>query len=469
MASVSEATRVRAFIALGSNLGDPAARLDAARRALDEAHGIEVVRTSSYHRTKAVGGPADQPDYLNAVAELSTELGPEELLERLLEIEQAEGRERSQELRWGPRRLDLDLLMHGDSKLQSDALTLPHPRLEERTFVLAPLAELVPELVLAGCGLSVAGRLQELEDGAGCSGIVRLGNVKEAREWCHKTRAQGRSLGFVATMGALHEGHLTLVQRALEENDSVCVSVFVNPLQFGEASDLENYPRDFDGDARLLEEAGAAMVFTGTLAQFFEGELDEQGGLPSERLIQPGAWARGLEGTYRIGHFDGVATIVDRLFDVVVPDRAYFGQKDYQQANLIADLAQRRGGPEVVVCSTSREASGLARSSRNTRLNAEQLELATCISRGLFAAARLWQAGERDAERLTASLRGPLVQPGLLVEYAELRDPLRWSDEPPSGALERAVALVAVRIGEVRLIDNFVLSDAVPDVTPSEG
>lgn len=459
---------VRAFVALGSNLGEPRQRLDAALEALGALRGVERSRSSSYHTTTAVGGPEGQPDYLNAVVELWTSLSPLALLEALQAIEAAGGRDRSREVRFGPRTLDLDLLLHGDAEQESERLSLPHPRMEQREFVLAPLAELAPDLVLPRSGLTVAQRLEELQRPR--APIATLGSVSEARAWCERARAAGKSLGFVATMGALHEGHLTLVRRALAENDLVCISVFVNPLQFDEQGDLDNYPRDFEGDAALLESVGAHMVFTGTLAQFFEGELDESGALPTARLLDPGPCAESLEGSYRKGHFPGVATIVDRLFDVVQPDRAYFGQKDYQQARVVADLAHRRGSPQVVVCPTSREPSGLARSSRNLRLSAGEREVATAISRALFRAAAAWQGGERRAEVLREAMLEELDVPGLEVEYASLRPVEGWVSEEPGGELETAVALIAARVGPVRLIDNFVLSDPIPaPVVGAEG
>jgi pantoate--beta-alanine ligase len=290
--------------------------------------------------------------------------------------------------------------------------------------------------------------------------IVRLDDPASAAEWCAAERAGGRTLGFVPTMGALHAGHISLVRRALEENDAACVSVFVNPLQFDEAQDFDHYPRDFEEDARLLDEAGCSMVFTGTLAQFFPDELDAEGRLKPEHWVQPGAAAAGLEGACRNGHFEGVATIVDRLFEVVGPTRAYFGQKDYQQALVVGDLARRRGNPEVRVCPIAREAHGLARSSRNERLSADSRERAGVIHRALLAADELWRRGERDPAVLANELRTVLgSEPQLELEYAELRDPLAWSAEAPHERLDQAVALIAGRFGPVRLIDNRVLGE----------
>lgn len=292
--------------------------------------------------------------------------------------------------------------------------------------------------------------------------LVRIDNVSEARAWCEQTRAAGRQIGFVATMGALHRGHLELVARAVEENAAVCVSVFVNPLQFNDPVDLERYPRNLDADAEMLAGVGCHMVFTGTLAGFFPTELDDQGRLPGALQLDPGIGASGLEGEHRPGHFGGVATIVDRLFDVVEPDRAYFGAKDFQQTLVVRDLARRRGGPRVVVHPTVRESSGLAMSSRNELLGADGELLGLFVSRALYAAKGAWNAGERRPRALSRLMAGVMMEGGLEIEYAAVRDPEAWTAEDPTGDLERAVALVAARVpgreGPVRLIDNLVLA-----------
>jgi len=271
-----------------------------------------------------------------------------------------------------------------------------------------------------------------------------------AERWCAEARTGGRTLGFVPTMGALHPGHLALVERALADNDRVCVSVFVNPLQFDERSDFERYPRDFDADARLLEGVGCSMVFTGTLEQFFPRGV---------RLRDPGPRSAGLEGDLRPGHFAGVATIVARLFEITRPDRAYFGQKDFQQTLVVADLARALGYPGIVVCPTVREKSGLAMSSRNERLAPEDRAAATALSRSLDLARRAWREGAREAGELARILRQALAPGPLTVEYATVRDPEAWTREEPRGRLERAVALVAARLAGVRLIDNTLLHE----------
>jgi pantoate--beta-alanine ligase len=289
--------------------------------------------------------------------------------------------------------------------------------------------------------------------------ILLCRDPAEARDWCARVRGEGKTLGFIPTMGALHAGHLALARTARAENDSVCVSVFVNPLQFDERSDFDRYPRDFEGDARMLGEIGASMVFTGTLPQFFPGELSSAGTFPKAALRDPGPRSVGLEGDLRPGHFAGVATIVARLFEIVRPDRAYFGQKDFQQTLVVRDLARAMGFPEIVVCPTVREASGLAMSSRNQLLSPEDRRTATVLARSLEAAQEAWSRGAREARALSAAMREVLASAAVTVEYAAARDPETWTRGDPPGRLERAVALVAARVSSVRLIDNRILQE----------
>jgi len=284
--------------------------------------------------------------------------------------------------------------------------------------------------------------------------MARCPDPAAAERFCAERRAAGLSVGLVPTMGALHEGHLELVRRAARENDLAVVSVFVNPLQFDDPRDLAAYPVDFESDARLLEGAGCAMAFTGTLEGFFP----EAGGRPPEPL-DPGPFAVGLEGEHRAGHFAGVATIVARLFALVRPARAYFGAKDFQQTLVVGDVARRLGGPEVVVCPTVRDADGLALSSRNLRLSPIARARARAIPRALEAARARWADGERGRAALERTLADGLV--GLDVEYAVVRSPSRWG-EAPARLGPDARALVAARVGGVRLIDNRALADGSP-------
>lgn len=260
-------------------------------------------------------------------------------------------------------------------------------------------------------------------------------------------------------MGALHAGHLELVKQSELENDVTCVSVFVNPLQFEESEDFAKYPRDIEKDFALLASVGCDLLFTGELTQFFP-ELD---GDPAhtERIqnVDPGPRACGLEGAHRNGHFDGVAKIVRRLFELIVPTRAYFGEKDYQQSLVVEDLARALGYPVIRRVPTFREPSGLAYSSRNARLSEAERDVAIQLSRGLFAARDAWRTGERNAEALTQRIRGEFKGPGLEVEYVELRDPARWEQGGLTGEVTAARALVAARLGGVRLMDNLDLDE----------
>jgi pantoate--beta-alanine ligase len=453
----------KALVALGSNLGDRQANLDAALAALRREPGLRVIASSTWIETDPVGGPPGQGRYLNGAIAIETALAPRELLGRLLEIERRAGRDRSLEPRNGPRRLDLDLLLYGDERIDEPGLRVPHPRLEERLFVLEPLAQIAPDARLAS-GRSVRERLAELRAEAVPSAtraILRCSDPERARRWCDAERAAGRAIGFVPTMGALHEGHLELVRRARAENNRCAVSIFVNPLQFDDPADLARYPRDFERDAAELEREGCDMVFTGTLEQFFP----EAGGRREAiGWREPGPAAEGLEGELRPGHFRGVATIVARLFEIVRPARAYFGEKDFQQTRVVRDLARELGYPEIVVCPTSREPSGLALSSRNARLDPDERERALAIVRALEAARRAWlERGLREPAALREAMLAVLAPSGLEVEYAEVRDPERWTALEPAGPLVRALALVAARAGGVRLIDNLRL-----DRAPSE-
>ncbi|MBM3978189.1 MAG: pantoate--beta-alanine ligase [Planctomycetes bacterium] len=284
--------------------------------------------------------------------------------------------------------------------------------------------------------------------------MKEFADPNRAAYWCYKWRERGARIGFVPTMGALHDGHLALVRRARAENDYAVVSIFVNPLQFGDARDYDLYPRDFEADAVLLSMEGAALAFTGTLAQFFP---DSGGNLAKVALRDPGSAAEGLEGELRPGHFEGVATIVARLFELVRPTRAYFGEKDFQQTRVVLELAKELGGPPITVCPTLRDADGLALSSRNARLSVEQRREALALSRALYAARAAWQRGERDPAALCAVLARVAGDSALRLEYAEVRDPEVWTAERPRGPLARAQALLAAFCGDVRLIDTLRL------------
>jgi pantoate--beta-alanine ligase len=257
------------------------------------------------------------------------------------------------------------------------------------------------------------------------------------------------TFGLVPTMGALHDGHLSLVRRAKAENDHVGVSIFVNPAQFGPTEDLSRYPRPLERDLQLLSEAGVDLAWTPLAAQVYPPGF--QTAIDVEKVSGP------LEGAHRPGHFRGVATIVAKLFNVFTPDRAYFGQKDAQQVAVIKRMTADLNFPlEIVVCPTLRESDGLAMSSRNAYLNAEERRAATILYRALSAAKAAFENGERDGEALRSILADTLAsEPLARPDYVSVADP--DSLDELARVEGRALFSLAVRIGTTRLIDNVVV------------
>jgi pantoate--beta-alanine ligase len=260
-----------------------------------------------------------------------------------------------------------------------------------------------------------------------------------------------RPLGLVPTMGYLHEGHLSLARRARAECKSVGVSIFVNPTQFGPDEDLARYPRDLERDLKLLEGAGVDVAWAPDAAEVYPPGY--QTTITVEETAQP------LEGAVRPGHFRGVATVVAKLFNAFSPDRAYFGQKDAQQAAVIRRMALDLNFPlEIVVCPTVRESDGLAMSSRNTYLAPEERRAAIVLYGALSAARSAYDRGEREAEKLRAAMRDYLAaEPRARTEYVSAADPDTLAELDRVG--RNALLSMAVRIGKTRLIDNFALRD----------
>ena len=277
----------------------------------------------------------------------------------------------------------------------------------------------------------------------------RLGRIGELRELLREPRARGERIGFVPTMGYLHEGHLRLVDEARHRAHVVVMSVFVNPLQFGPSEDLSRYPRDLEGDAQKAASRGVDLLFAPEAAEIYPEE--------PRVLVTPHALASRWEGAARPGHFEGVLTVVAKLFNAVQPDIAIFGQKDLQQALLIQAMVRDLNFPiEIVVSPTVREADGLAMSSRNRYLDAAERRRALGLSTALRAAADAYEAGERSAETLENVARARLAQHGVdAVDYVAVADPRTL--EPVSRAVDGTVIAVAARVGQTRLIDNIIL------------
>ncbi len=259
-------------------------------------------------------------------------------------------------------------------------------------------------------------------------------------------RAAGRRVGFVPTMGALHDGHLSLVAQAAADCDDVAVSIFVNPTQFGPGEDFERYPRSLESDLARLAGHGVRWVFAPTTEAMYPAGA-------ATRVVIDGP-ASGFEGTLRPGHFSGVATVVCRLFHAVPADRAYFGAKDWQQTLVVKRMVRDLGmAIDVVVCPTLREADGLAMSSRNAYLAPADRSRAVALSESLANAATMWDAGE-SVVTIEATMREQLEARGIAVDYAAVADSESLGAVVPG---HHAVAIVAGRLGSTRLIDNRLL------------
>jgi pantoate--beta-alanine ligase len=279
--------------------------------------------------------------------------------------------------------------------------------------------------------------------------MLVLRTIAEARQVCARFRAAGKTLGLVPTMGALHTGHLSLVRAAQKSCDTVAVSIFVNPTQFGPKEDFASYPRVFEQDCQTLEAAGVDMVFAPSVEEMYPpgaGTLVEVAGL-SDRL----------DGASRPGHFHGVATVVTKLFHIFAPDVAFFGQKDAAQVAVLRRMVRDlRFAVELKVCPTMREPDGLALSSRNRNLSQEERRQALVLGRALRAIESLFQAGEVDSAKLIGEAQNVLKEePEVQVEYCRIVDPETLEDV--SDVKPGSLAAVAARVGATRLIDNFLL------------
>jgi len=274
--------------------------------------------------------------------------------------------------------------------------------------------------------------------------------IAELRDHLTPLRRAGKAIGFVPTMGFLHVGHMELVSRALAENDVVVVSIFVNPLQFSANEDLAKYPRNLERDATMLEQAGVDVLFAPEAGEMYPH--------PMQTVVDVPGLGSQLEGEVRPGHFAGVATVVTKLFNLVQPEAAYFGEKDYQQVTLIKRMVEDLAQPvRIVAVPTVREADGLACSSRNVFLGKEERAAAVIVPRALAEAERLYAQGCNDPEALEAALTEFIrAEPLATPEVVAVRHP---GSLEPLASLQSGPALVAlfVRIGTTRLLDNRVI------------
>jgi pantoate--beta-alanine ligase len=267
-------------------------------------------------------------------------------------------------------------------------------------------------------------------------------------------------LGLVPTMGALHEGHLSLVRRARATSATVAMSIFVNPAQFGPAEDLSRYPRPLARDLQLAEATGVDLVFHPAVEEMYPPDF-----ATAVVPVGPGGPAQRWEGQHRPGHFQGVITVVARLLGIVAPQTAFFGEKDWQQLQVVRRMVADLAIPvEIAGCPIVREPDGLALSSRNVYLSPEQREYATALSRALRAGQARFAAGERDAETLRRAIEAVLLDtPGVRPDYVAVVDPQSLAPLTRlAGATPGARALIAARLGDVRLIDNAPLPGGEP-------
>lgn len=274
--------------------------------------------------------------------------------------------------------------------------------------------------------------------------------IKEVRETVKEWRKEGLSVGFVPTMGFLHEGHKSLIDKAVEQNDRVVVSVFVNPMQFGPTEDLAKYPRDLAADTRLCEAAGANLIFNPEPEEMYDegfcSFVDMNG--PTAELC----------GKSRPTHFRGVCTVVNKLFNIVQPDRAYFGQKDAQQLSVISRMVKDLNIPiEIVPCPIVREADGLAKSSRNTYLNPQERQAALVLSRAIKVGQERVEAGERDTHKVVDAMKAFIeTEPMARIDYVEAVE--LNSVQKIDKVQGEVLFAMAVYIGKTRLIDNFIVN-----------
>jgi pantoate--beta-alanine ligase len=294
--------------------------------------------------------------------------------------------------------------------------------------------------------------------------MIILDSINQTKSHVNALRSQNKTIGFVPTMGALHQGHISLIDIAKSQNDVVVSSIFVNPTQFNDLSDLEKYPRTLETDCAMLEKAGCDIVFAPGVNEMYTGqELElkrlqvEDKGWTEGQTVDFGLLDKVMEGAHRPGHFNGVAQVVSKLFRIVQPDKAYFGQKDFQQLAIIRSMVMQLEMPvDIIACPIVRETDGLAMSSRNMRLSPAERKAASLISKTLFKVKELQNA--KSITELKAFAEAQINAESLMqLEYFEISDSETLQPVTEYSEAESAVACIALKLGSVRLIDNIIL------------
>ncbi len=464
-----------AYIGLGSNLGNRKQFLRTAVNNLEEVEDISSIQVSRLYETDPMGY-LDQGQFLNLAVRIETTLSAHELLQ-VCQAEENKA-ERQRTIKDGPRTLDLDLLFVEGETVDEPDLSVPHPEMFNRGFVILPLLDLKMKKELKTQikkGLAKIPHKKSFGSNYHIEGVWVEGelNLKEpAKLQIVKTRAElskltdglreeSKKIGFVPTMGALHKGHLSLIEQSILENDVTVISIFVNPLQFNKEKDLETYPNDLDRDIEVLE-----CFFESSLILFIPS-YDEM--YPMDEVRAPlfeSHLFEILEGEKRPGHLEGVCHAVSALFSIVGKCRAYFGEKDWQQLLVVSELVQTKNFPvEIVRCKTVREENGLAISSRNILL--KDIEVALEVSKALFLGKDLIQNGETNVEKIVKEMKQALSKASE-IEYLEIRDENTLMPVTKIGKeiVSPVRILIAAKVGEVRLIDNIPANTISVNKTP---
>lgn len=294
--------------------------------------------------------------------------------------------------------------------------------------------------------------------------MIIFNSIEQLQNHLNSIRNQKKTIGFVPTMGALHAGHISLVNSAKADCDVVVCSIFVNPTQFNDLSDLDKYPRTLDADCQMLEKANCDVVFAPEVKEMYtEAELElkrqkiEDKSWTQGKAVDFGGLAKVMEGAQRPGHFNGVAQVVSKLFRIVLPDKAYFGQKDFQQLAIIRSMVKQLEMPiQILACPILREPNGLAMSSRNERLTKQERELAGIISQTLFSIKEQYRSKSIPELKALATEQIRAV-PSIALEYIEISDADTLQPIADFNQSKSAVVCIALKLGAVRLIDNVVL------------
>jgi pantoate--beta-alanine ligase len=419
------------YLGLGSNLGDRKENIIRALQFLKADAAVQIKRLSGLYETDPQGCPSGTARFLNAAARIETTLPAIALLEKIKDIERRLGRVKSGR-RFSSRPIDLDILLYDNKRINLPNLKIPHPRLKERVFVLKPLKEIAPEIIR-----SLARKVKVI------SGISRM------RKFIAQIKTGRKTIGFVPTMGYLHEGHLSLIRQAKKDCDMCVVSIFVNPIQFGPREDYKKYPRDLNQDRILVDSAEGDCVF-----------------YPKDKEIYPKGYStyvdvekitEGLCAGSRPGHFRGVATVVAKLFNIIQPDIAYLGQKDYQQAMVVKKMVQDLDmPPKIKVMPIVRENDGLAMSSRNVYLDNQERQDAAILFQSLQKAKEMVSQGARNSRNIIREIKKMIMKKKTAkIDYVAVVDGRTL--KPVSSIKKNTLIALAVWIGKTRLIDNLIL------------